>query len=218
MKKLIIALLTLTSLTACNSGGGEQYNNQNNHSNTISTTTINSQSLPQPIPNVPAGFETDNGLCQARSQMNGTGKFYLLVGTVSSNPIYQDGAIQESVELSHTHFHVLALGESNPENYYDVAADNVFAAGYDQDQPNKLVPSPLNSLIPGTEVELCGITYADKNPQSGVISNGIHWVHIANQQMTEGGWTKIINPDGTMGNNLENNTEYLYLWSSANQQ
>lgn len=215
MKKLIIALLTLTSLTACNSGSGEQYNSQNNHSN-APTTVVSSQSLPQPIPSVPTGFENDNNLCQTRSAMNNSGKFYLLVGTVSSNPLYQDGAMQESVELSHTHFHVLPYGESNPENYYDVAADNVFATGYDQDQPNKLVPAPLNSLVPGTQVELCGITYADKNPQSGVISNGIHWVHIANQQMTEGGWTKIINPDGIIGDNLENNTEYLYLWPSVN--
>jgi|GEM_PF-1956442 len=214
MKKLIIALLALTSLTACNSGGGEQYNNQNNHPNT-QVTLASSQSLPQPIPVVPAGFESDNSQCQARSAI-GNKNFYLLVGTVSSNPIYQDGGMQESVELSHTHFHVVPLGESNPQNFYDVAADNVFASGYDQSQPNKLVPAPLNSLAPGTQVELCGITYADQSSPSGVVSNGIHWVHIANQQMTEGGWTKTINPDGTIGDNLENSTEYLYLWPSAN--
>lgn len=204
---------TLVTLSACNSGAGQQYK-QNGYSDNI--TAIASQSLPQPVPNVPSGFESDNSLCQARTDMVDSGKFYLLVGAVASSPLYKDGMKQESVELSHTHFHVLPLGESNPQNYYDVAADNVFASGYDQAQPNKSVPAPLSSLTPGTTVELCGITYADKDPQTGVVSNGIHWVHIADQQMTEGGWTKIINADGTLSDNLENNTEYLYLWSSVN--
>lgn len=212
MKKLLILLSIVVSLSACNSGSGQQYN-QNNHPN--NTTTVTSQSLPQPQPNIPVGFESDSSLCQARNDTVDSNKFYLLVGTITSNPTYKDGSMIESIELSHTHFHVLPLGESNPQNYYDVAADNVFATGYDQAQPNKSVPEPLNSLTSGTIIELCGITYADKDPQTGKISNGIHWVHIANQQMTEGGWTKIINPDGTLSDNLENNTEYLYLWSSA---
>lgn len=213
MKKLLMIMSTLVTLSACNSGAGQQYK-QNGYSDNI--TAIASQSLPQPVPNVPSGFESDNSLCQARNDMVDSGKFYLLVGTVLSSPIYKDGINQKNVELSHTHFHVLPLGESNPQNYYDVAADNVFTSGYDQAQPNKSVPAPLSNLVSGTTVELCGITYADKSPQTGVVSNGIHWVHIANQQMTEGGWIKIINSDGSLSDNLENNTEYLYLWSSDN--
>lgn len=213
MKKLLMIMSTLVTLSACNSGAGQQYT-PNTHSN--NTAAIASQSLPQPVPNVPSGFDNDNSLCQARTDMVDSGKFYLLVGTVVNSPIYKDGMNQKNVELSHTHFSVLPLGESNPQNYYDVAADNVFASGYDQAQPNKSVPAPLSNLVPGTTVELCGITYADKSPQTGVVSNGIHWVHIANQQMTEGGWTKIINSDGSLSDNLENNTEYLYLWSSVN--
>lgn len=212
MNKLLITMLSIVTLTACNSGGGQGYNHPSN--STLSVTSYTP--LSQPIPNVPAGFESDSNLCQARTSMGNAKKFYLLVGTIVSNPIYQDGSMQESVELSHTHFHVLPLGESNPQNFYDVAADNVFASGYDQAQPNKLVPAPLSSLNSGTTIELCGITYADKNPQTRANDNGIHWVHIANQQMTEGGWTKVINQDGTLGDNLEDSTEYLYLWPSAN--
>lgn len=125
----------------------------------------------------------------------------LLVGHVVSPPTFKDGMFRKGVELSHTH---LSLKGDNDGKTYDVAIDNVFASGYQKNA--KGVPAPLNSIVVGDELELCGIPF----------SGGIHWVHNncgdTPDTSDPNGWLKIIQPNGSVGPNLEDSEKYCYLW------
>jgi hypothetical protein len=203
MKRLAFILIAITIVVACSVGG----TSTQQFSTDISTVY---HQYPQPIPLVPVQFESISQLCHARTGINGK-RFYFLVGTVISNPNYVPGIMQKNIELSHTYFNVLPLAENNPNNYYIVAANNVFATGYDKSQAYKQVPQPLTNLGAGTQVALCGITYAD----NGKFPYGIDWVHIYDVSGMQGGWLKQLYADGTLSDNLESNVEYLHLWSDT---
>jgi hypothetical protein len=127
----------------------------------------------------------------------------LLVGSVVSAPRFVRGHDQRGVELSHTH--VRLRGDDG--GIYDIAIDNVFAAGYDQ--AGESVPAPLSRIQQGNRLELCGKPYASGGP-------GMDWVHTnCGDQPTPDkpdGWTKVIGPDGAPGPNLESSQEYCRLW------
>ncbi|MBV8658242.1 MAG: hypothetical protein JO142_10505, partial [Burkholderiales bacterium] len=89
-----------------------------------------------------------------------------LTGVVTSGPVFKNGKPQRGVPLTHTHLTLLA---DQDKKSYDVAMDNVFAAGYDQ--AKHAVPAPLNSIAKGDHLSLCGQKYADPGQA------GIHWVH-----------------------------------------
>ena len=129
-----------------------------------------------------------------------------LVGTVTSAPLFQHGKRQKSkafpkgVELSHTHFGLRADGGNT---VYDVAADNVFASGYDQ--ARNAVPAPLNQIQVGDRVEVCGAPFP----------GGIHWVHTdcgdTPRKGSPNGWVKLLSSGGTSVN-MEGSEEYCGLW------
>ena len=73
MNKLLITMLSIVTLTACNSGGRQGYNNHPSNS-TLSVTSYTP--LSQPIPNVP-GFESDSNLCQAKRTSMGNAKNFI---------------------------------------------------------------------------------------------------------------------------------------------
>lgn len=127
----------------------------------------------------------------------------LRTGVVTAGPTFVHGQFRQGVELSHTHLTLLADqdGES-----YDVAIDNVFAAGFDQQHAG--IPAPLDSIKVSDRIEVCGQLYT-----KGV---GIHWVHtncgIAPAPAHPDGWLKPIGPDGGPGANYEGNTTYCKLF------
>jgi hypothetical protein len=125
-------------------------------------------------------------------------------GVVLSAPIFKDGGRRRGVELSHTH---LSLKADQDGRTYDVAIDNVFAAGYDK--AGKHVPAPLDTIRKGDRLGLCGQLYT-----SGGV--GIHWVHtncgIPPKPDQPDGWVKKLAPDGTPSDNYEGATEYCRLW------
>jgi hypothetical protein len=127
----------------------------------------------------------------------------LLTGTVISGPRLAAGKSRHGIELSHTH---LSLRADADGRVYDVAVDNVFAAGYDS--AAEAVPADLARIRPGTRLELCGQLYTR--------GFGIHWVHTnCGDRPTKAepdGWLKIVNPDGSVGANLEASREYCGLW------
>ena len=118
----------------------------------------------------------------------------LLTGTVVSGPRFVRGHDLRGVELSHTH--VRLRGEDN--QIYDIAIDDVFAAGYDK--AGETVPAPLSQIQPGNRLELCGKPYTSGGP-------GMDWVHTnCGDPPTPDkpdGWVKVLGPDGTPGPNLE---------------
>jgi len=202
MNKVLITLVSVLMLSACNSGGSNPSGNSSanlNNSHTQSTQII--------TPTVPVGYEKDAESCHSNGGL-------LLVGTVAATPVYKSGSLRQGVELSHTHITINPLGTTNPNAAYDMAVDNAFAAGYDAAQPNKAVPAPLSSLMIGTLIEACGLTYSNGN---GAIKQGIHFVHLNDQpiipNVTANGWVKVVNPDGTLSDNLEGSAEYSYLWN-----
>ncbi|MBV8658698.1 MAG: hypothetical protein JO142_12815 [Burkholderiales bacterium] len=129
-----------------------------------------------------------------------------LTGVVTSGPTFQNGKPLHGVALTHTHIKLLA---DQDKQSYDVAMDNVFAAGYDQAKHG--VPAPLNTIAKGDHLSLCGQKYSDP----GQI--GIHWVHTncgdTPSPQKPNGWVKKISADGSVGDNLEGSTEYCKLWS-----
>jgi hypothetical protein len=136
----------------------------------------------------------DAATCQANA---GT----LLVGTLKGPPRFTHGRFRKGVELSHTHLKVVdAAGQS-----YDVAIDNVFAAGYKKNA--KGVPAPLNQLKDGDRVSACGAPF----------DGGVHWVHTncgaAPSPQAPNGWLKKLNPDGTPSDNYEGSETYCKLWT-----
>jgi hypothetical protein len=145
---------------------------------------------------VSPAWADDQGACASNA---GT----LLTATVISGPRFAHGHDVRGVELSHTRVRV----RGDDGQTYDVAVDNVFAAGYDQ--AGESVPTPLSQIQPGDHLELCGKPYA-----SG--GSGMDWVHTnCGEQPTPNrpdGWLKVIGPDGTPGPNLESSQEYCRLW------
>ncbi|MBV1776941.1 hypothetical protein KSF73_14580 [Burkholderiaceae bacterium DAT-1] len=125
-----------------------------------------------------------------------------MIGKVLSGPSYVSGKYLDGVQLSHTH---IQLQNEADQKVYDIAIDNVFASGYDNAGYN--VPAPLNKLVYGTRVELCGLPF----------SGGMHWVHtncgVTPTKSKPDGWVKILDSKGNPGSNLENREEYCYLWN-----
>lgn len=131
-----------------------------------------------------------------------------VTGRVTGTPLFIHGHLRDGVELSHTH---LTLQSGRDGQTYDVAVDNVFAAGYDR--AGEAVPAPLSTVRAGDRVDVCGKMYTDDT------GRGIDWVHIncgatptANQP---NGWFELLNKDGTPGPNLESSREYCRLWAPA---
>ena len=125
----------------------------------------------------------------------------LLVGTVLSAPTDVPGKPLRGIPLRHTHIRI--RGESD-EKMYDLAVDDVFAAGYQVS--SDAVPPPLNSIQVGQRLEACGLPY----------TGGMHWVHtncgdIPTPQ-DPNGWLKVIDANGVAGPNLEDSQKYCYLW------
>jgi hypothetical protein len=127
-----------------------------------------------------------------------------LTGRVTAGPNFVAGHEKRGVELSHTHVTLLADQDGNT---YDVAMDDVFAAGYDA--AGESVPAPLSGIAVGTRLALCGALYS-----SGGF--GIHWVHTdCGQAPAPGqpdGWVIILDAAGLAGPNLEDSQEYCGLW------
>jgi hypothetical protein len=129
-----------------------------------------------------------------------------LTGTVLHGPFYvRAREYKHGVALSHTK--ILLRGDDG--QVYDIRADNVFAAGYDQAPGN--VPAPLSSLHPGERLSLCGKLY-----QSNSGRMGMDWVHTncgdTARHSAPDGWLKEIGPDMIPGRNLEGSKEYCRLW------
>lgn len=126
----------------------------------------------------------------------------LLTGTVQTPPTFKSGSALQGIYLSHTH--VSLLGTDGV--IYDVAMDNVFANGYSRNQ--KSVPTPLNQIQVGDQLELCGELYTGGDV-------GIHWVHTncgdTPTPTDPNGWVKDLSQPA-LGNNLESNETYCYLW------
>ncbi len=127
-----------------------------------------------------------------------------LTGRVTRGPTFRHGHERDGIELSHTHLTVLSDQDGQA---YDVAIDNVFAAGYDK--AGERVPVPLSAIHVGQRLDLCGKLYADPAP-------GIDWVHtncaFAPTRAKPDGWLRILAPDGRAGPNLETSQEYCRLW------
>ena len=127
-----------------------------------------------------------------------------VTGIVLTTPQFRAGGKRKGVELSHTH---LSLKADQDGKTYDVAIDNVFAAGYDK--AHRKVPAPLNTIRKGDRLGLCGQLYA-----SGGV--GIHWVHtncgVAPSPDQPDGWVKKLAADGTPRGNFEGATKYCRLW------
>jgi hypothetical protein len=127
-----------------------------------------------------------------------------LTGSVTGGPRFARGHVRDGVELSHTH---LTLRADQNGQSYDVAIDNVFAAGYDG--AGESVPPPLSTIRSGDRLGLCGKLYTH-----GEL--GIDWVHTnCGERPTAAqpdGWLKVLAADGTPGPNLEGSREYCRLW------
>jgi hypothetical protein len=126
-----------------------------------------------------------------------------LTGVVVKGPKFAHGQFRKGVELSHTHLKVQADQDGQ---LYDVAIDNVFAAGFTAN--SKSVPDSLESIREHDRVSLCGQLYTN-----GV---GIHWVHNNCGEKPSAkhpnGWIKTLAADGSTGPNLEDNTQYCSLF------
>jgi hypothetical protein len=128
----------------------------------------------------------------------------LLTGVVVSPPRFKPASERKKgVYLSHTH---VSLRSDTDNQVYDIAIDNVFAAGYDQ--AGKHIPSPLDQITQGTRLEVCGKPYSE--------GSGMDWVHTNCGETPTAdkpdGWVKIFQENGSPGDNLESSTEYCRLW------
>lgn len=125
----------------------------------------------------------------------------LLSGVVIGAPTYVSGKPLKGIPLSHTHIRI--RGDSDGQTY-DLAVDDVFAAGFDVQRD--VVPPPLDTIGAGTHVEACGIPYA----------GGMHWVHTncgdTPTAQDPNGWLKVVDAAGAAGPNLEDSPKYCYLW------
>lgn len=129
-----------------------------------------------------------------------------LTGRVTGGPVFARGRHPlHGIELSHSHLRLLS---DQDRQSYDIAVDNVFAAGYDA--AGESVPAPISSVRAGDRLEICGRTYRDAT------GPGMDWVHSncgATPKTTKpNGWIKILTADGKTGPNLESSQEYCWLW------
>jgi len=124
-----------------------------------------------------------------------------LIGTVLSAPTDVPGKPLRGIPLRHTHIRI--RGDADGKTY-DLAVDDVFAAGYQVS--GDTVPAPLNSIQVGQRLEACGLPY----------SGGMHWVHNncgdTPTAQDPNGWLKVIDANGVAGPNLEDSQRYCYLW------
>ncbi len=129
----------------------------------------------------------------------------LLSGVVVTKPSFAGGKSLRGIPLSHTHIQI--RGDADGK-LYDLAVDDVFAAGYDPQV--SAVPSPLSAITVGEHLEACGLPY----------TGGMHWVHTncgdAPTAQDPNGWLKVVDATGTVGPNLEDSQKYCYLWPNAN--
>jgi hypothetical protein len=125
-------------------------------------------------------------------------------GVVTADPHFAHGKPLKGTELSHTHFSVKADQDGQT---YDVAADNVYASGYDK--AGEAVPEPLTTIHQGDHVALCGELYTGGDV-------GIHWVHgncgAPPTPKAPNGYLELIGANGKPGENLEGSSEYCKLW------
>jgi hypothetical protein len=130
------------------------------------------------------------------------GKGALLTGVVIALPTFASGKPLRGIPLTHTHVRIRGDADGKA---YDIAVDDVFAAGYEPQ--HAVVPPPLAAIVPGQHLEACGIPYA----------GGMHWVHTncgdTPTAQDPNGWLKVIDGAGTVGPNLESSQKYCYLWS-----
>jgi hypothetical protein len=144
-----------------------------------------------------AALANEQSACEASA-----GAF--LTGTVQSAPRFATGAAVRGVRTSHTHVSLVADQDGKT---YDVAMDNVFAADYVKN--SDAVPGSLGAIQVGSRLELCGAKYTS--------GTGMHWVHnncnATPSARAPNGWVKHIAANGAVGDNLESNQTYCYLWS-----
>ena len=137
------------------------------------------------------------------AELCAAGNGIYLSGVVTTLPVFSHGRVLQGVELSHTH---ISMKAGQDGRTYDVAMDNLFAQGYDQQRNG--VPPPLDQLHIGDRISLCGALYT-----SGI---GMHWVHSncgrTPTTQAPNGWVKIIASDGTESQNLEASTKYCSLF------
>jgi hypothetical protein len=132
-----------------------------------------------------------------------------LKGTAASPPKFYPGKPLQGVELSHTR---LSLSGTDGKTY-QVAIDNVFAAGYNAANPERKVPSPLDQIKVGDQLEMCGVRYSQPAP-------GIDWVHTnCGDPPVSGkpdGWIREVAANGSTSDNMESSQEYCRLWPHGN--
>lgn len=128
----------------------------------------------------------------------------LLTGVVVARPTFAGGRPLRGIPLTHTHVRI--RGDADGK-IYDLAVDDVFAAGYDPRVP--AVPAPLDAIAAGQRLQACGLPYA----------GGMHWVHTncGDTPTAEDpdGWLKLVDATGVAGPNLEGSQKYCYLWRKA---
>lgn len=149
---------------------------------------------------IPGAARADEaGQCQAQG---GT----LLTGQLLAGPQFVRARQHRlGVALSHTRLQL----RGDDGQVYDIRADNVFAAGYDE--AGRAVPAPLSGLAAGARLELCGRLYEEGDGQAGM-----DWVHsncgAPPSRRAPDGWLKLLAADGRAGRNLEDSEEYCGLW------
>jgi hypothetical protein len=128
----------------------------------------------------------------------------LLVGTVVSATTDVPGRPVRGIPLRHTHIRIRGDADGT---LYDLAADDVFATGYQVS--GDTVPAPLNTIQVGQRLQACGLAYA----------GGMHWVHNNCGDVPTphdpNGWLKVIDANGVAGPNLEDSQKYCYLWPKS---
>ena len=149
------------------------------------------------------------GMVSARAdtaaQCQAQGGTYL-TGIIAHGPFFIKARHdQHGVALSHTKI----LLRADDGQIYDIRADNVFAAGYDEAPRD--VPMPLAALHPGTRLSLCGKLYEARNGRMGM-----DWVHTncgrPPRHNAPDGWLAVVSPAMVTGPNLEASQEYCHLW------
>jgi hypothetical protein len=148
-------------------------------------------------------FACDAAQADEAAQCQANGGTYL-TGHVADGPRFVHGHLRDGIELSHTH---VMLRSDRDGQSYDIAIDDVFAAGYDAAGEN--VPAPLSRIRVGDRLELCGKPYTHG-------SLGIDWVHTdcgeTPTPRQPDGWLKILAANGAPGPNIESSREYCRLW------
>lgn len=144
-----------------------------------------------------AAFADDAATCAA-----GSGTY--LTGVVVDQPRFAHGRFREGIELSHTH---LRVRDDRSGQVYDVAIDNVFAAGYDPGKAS--IPAPIDAIRSEDRVAVCGASYTSGGA-------GIHWVHPNCSGRPDSGhpngFLKRIDRGGKSSDNLESSTSYCRLF------